>query len=246
MTNSHLRLAVAMACGLAVAIGLLALIDHFGNAFMSRRMDTETESPAVSLPSSVGVMSLHEKPQTIPDIRFKDASGRHISLEHFRPKVVLLNIWATWCVPCRREMPTLDRLQAELSGPDFEVVALSIDRAGIDVVRKFYAEIGMKHLAMYIDSSGKAARELGAVGLPTTLLIARDGREIGRLVGPAEWDAPEMATFIRNHLARERGSLATTEHRHAAVHDNAGVGTDFEPLRTPVAISSATTKETDP
>ena len=99
---------------------------------------------------------------------------------------------------------------------------------------------------MAIGMTIKAAPELGAVGLPTTLLIARDGREIGRLVGPAEWDAPEMVAFIRNRLTQESGSLAPTEYRHAIVHDNTGAGTDFEPLRTPVAISSATTKGTDP
>ena len=189
--------------------------------------------------------AVHEMPKPLPEIQFMDGAGQQRALSGFRSKVVLLNIWATWCGPCRREMPTLDRLQAEIGGPDFEVVALSIDRAGIEVVTKFYAEVGVKHLAMYIDSSGKAARELGAVGLPTTLLIDREGREIGRLVGPAEWDAPEMVAFIRNRLAQERGSLAPTEHRHAILHDNTGAGTDFEPLRTPVAISSATTKGTD-
>ena len=189
--------------------------------------------------------AVRERPTPLPEIQFMDGAGQRRALSDFRGKVVLLNIWATWCGPCRREMPTLDRLQAELGGPDFEVMALSIDRAGINVVRKFYAEVGVEHLAMYIDSSGKAARELGAVGLPTTLLIDREGREIGRLVGPAEWDAPEMVAFIRNRLAQERGSLAPTEHRHAIVHDYTGAGTDFEPLRTPVAISSATTKGTD-
>lgn len=190
--------------------------------------------------------AVHEMPKPLPEIQFEGGDGQQHALSGFRGKVLLLNIWATWCGPCRREMPTLNRLQAELGGPDFEVMALSIDRAGTDVVRKFYAEVGVTHLAMYIDNSGKAARELGAVGLPTTLLIDREGREIGRLVGPAEWDAPEMVAFIRNHLAEERGSLATTEHRHAAVHENAGVGTDFESRRTPVAIPSATIKGTDP
>lgn len=212
MTNSrwrYLRSAIAVACGLAVAVVLLVLLDHFGNAFMSGRMvteDAETESPTVSSPSSLGVMSLHDRPQTIADIRFKDASGRDLSLKHFRAKVVLLNIWATWCIPCRREMPTLDRLQDKIGGQDFEVVALSIDHAGIEEVAKFYAEVGVKHLAMYIDGSSKAARKLGAVGLPTTLLIDRKGREIGRLVGPAEWDAPEMIALIQNRIA----TLSTT------------------------------------
>jgi len=101
-------------------------------------------------------------------------------------------------------MPTLDRLQAKLGGPGFEVVALSIDRAGPTAVRKFYEEIGIKSLAIYIDGSGKATRTLKVVGLPTTLLIGADGREIGRLVGPSEWDAPEMVSFLRKHIKETR------------------------------------------
>jgi thiol-disulfide isomerase/thioredoxin len=145
---------------------------------------------------------IHEAPKPIAAIQFEDADGQPRSLADFRGKVVLLNIWATWCVPCRKEMPTLDRLQAKLGAADFEVVALSIDRR-MDAVRKFFAEVGIQKLAMYLDSSAKATRELGAVGLPTTLLLDREGREIGRLIGPAEWDAPEIAAFISCVIAAQ-------------------------------------------
>jgi thiol-disulfide isomerase/thioredoxin len=155
-----------------------------------------------ALPSAAEERSfvLVDPPKALPDVRFMDGDGRNRALSDFRGKVVLLNVWATWCVPCRKEMPTFDRLQGALGGADFQVIALSIDRKGLDVVRKFYGEIGIKNLVMHIDSSGKAARELGAVGLPTTLLIDRAGREIGRLVGPAEWDTPEMIAFIRRRI----------------------------------------------
>ena len=149
--------------------------------------------------------TLHETPRPLADLRFKDSSGRSVSMADFRGKVVLLNIWATWCAPCRREMPTLDRLQAELGGPEFEVVAVSIDRKGLEVVSAFYAEIGVSHLAAYIDGSGKAAGALSVRGMPTTLLIDRDGRELGRLVGPAEWDSTEMVAFIHTQLAPQSG-----------------------------------------
>lgn len=145
-------------------------------------------------------LAIHEIPKPLATIQFEAADGRSRSLADFRGKVVLLNIWATWCVPCRKEMPTLDRLQSALGGADFEVVALSIDRR-IDTVRKFFAEIGIQKLAMYLDSSAKATRELGAIGLPTTLLLDREGREIGRLIGPAEWDAPEITDVIRCVIA---------------------------------------------
>jgi thiol-disulfide isomerase/thioredoxin len=145
------------------------------------------------------------------------SQGEAIGLADFRGKVVLLNIWATWCAPCRREMPTLERLQAELGGPDFEVVALSIDRKGISVVKEFYDELGLRELGMYVDTSAKASRELGALGVPTTLLIDREGNEIGRLLGPAEWDSPEMVDFIRGQIRQpSEASVRPAAHEQLA------------------------------
>jgi thiol-disulfide isomerase/thioredoxin len=150
--------------------------------------------------------AVHESPRPLSDTQFENARGEAMSLADFRGKVVLLNIWATWCAPCRREMPTLDRLQVELGGPDFEVVALSIDRQGRRVVADFYEELGLRQLGVYIDPSAKAPRELSALGVPTTLLIDRDGNEIGRLAGPAEWDGPEMVAFIRGYIEQQSGA----------------------------------------
>jgi hypothetical protein len=103
-------------------------------------------------------------------------------------------------------MPTLERLQAELGGPDFQVVALSIDRKGLPAVEEFYGEIGLETLPTYVDESGKAQRALSVLGKPTTLLIDRDGNELGRLAGPAEWDSPEMVSFIRGYIERQSGA----------------------------------------
>ncbi|MEQ9180469.1 MAG: redoxin family protein [Nitratireductor sp.] len=149
-------------------------------------------------------LPLHETPQTLPDLTFADGDGASRALTDWRGKIVLLNIWATWCGPCRAEMPTLDRLQQRLGDDRFEVVALSVDRAGPAVVHRFYEETGIKALRLYIDQAGQALRTLGIVGLPTTLLIGADGRELGRLVGPAEWDAPEIAALIEAHI-QQRG-----------------------------------------
>jgi len=145
--------------------------------------------------------AVFDAPAAVPEISFADGAGQSKTLADYSGKVVLLNVWATWCAPCRKEMPTLDRLQAKLGGPDFEVVALSMDRKGPDAVKKFFAETGVTHLALNIDTSAKAMFTLGAVGLPMTLLINRDGKEIGRLIGPAEWDAPDMVDFIRGRIA---------------------------------------------
>ncbi|MBO6720114.1 MAG: redoxin family protein [Rhizobiaceae bacterium] len=143
---------------------------------------------------------MHEAPRTLPEIKFENGNGEALTLADLRGKTVLLNIWATWCVPCREEMPTLDALEAELGGAAFEVVPLSVDRAGPEVVRKFYTEIGIEHLGLYIDASMRTSFDLQAPGLPTTLLIDSEGRELGRLVGPAEWDTPEMIAFLKTHL----------------------------------------------
>ncbi|MBI3708344.1 MAG: TlpA family protein disulfide reductase [Proteobacteria bacterium] len=195
----------------AVVIAAAWLIEHAATALIANRANPTTSVPAISDLVSVSAgtsgVPLLDHPRAVPDIRFADGDGRARSLADFRSKVVLLNVWATWCGPCREEMPTLDRLQATLGGPRFEVVALSIDRAGPDVVRKFFGEIGVENLALYIDSTGKASRDLAIVGLPTTLLIDAEGREIGRLIGPAKWDAPEMVTFLRSRLPGETGSL---------------------------------------
>jgi thiol-disulfide isomerase/thioredoxin len=172
--------------GLALALGLLltmALSDALAQA----------PPPAFSMRST---------PQPLPEIQFENGEGEAMSLADFKGSVVLLNIWATWCAPCRREMPTLDRLQATLGGPDFQVVALSIDRQGLSAVQEFYAELGLQTLPIYVDQSGKAQHALSVLGIPTTLLLDREGNEIGRLLGPAEWDSPEMMAFFRDYLKR--------------------------------------------
>ena len=150
-------------------------------------------------------LRIHPTPRPLPDLRFADAKGMPTSLAAFRGKVVLLNVWATWCPPCRKEMPTLDRLQAALGGSDFAVVALSIDQGDTSVVQAFFMQTGIKHLHPFVDTFGEAMGSLAAGGIPLTLLIDRDGREIGRKLGPAEWDHPQMLELIRGYL----GAAAT-------------------------------------
>ena len=150
-------------------------------------------------PSGPFVFRVHEAARPVPDLAFEDDRGGSRRPGEFRGKTVLLNVWATWCVPCREEMPALDRLQRELGGPDFEVVALSIDAGGVAVVKRFYGEIGIRSLPIYVDPSMRATSALGTVGLPTTLLIDAEGREIGRHIGPAEWDSPQAVRLIARY-----------------------------------------------
>ena len=172
-----------------------------GLAFILCLIFTATLSDALAQ-EPPPAFSMHPEPRSLPEIQFENGEGETMSLADFKSSLVLLNIWATWCAPCRREMPTLDRLQATLGGPDFQVVALSLDRKGLPVVQEFYAELGLETLPIYVDESGDAQRALSVLGLPTTLLLDRDGNEIGRLLGPAEWDSPEMVGLLREYLKR--------------------------------------------
>ena len=140
------------------------------------------------------------EPKPVPALTFFDGDGNEVSLADFRGKVVVLNLWATWCAPCRREMPSLDRLQAALGDQGLEVIALSLDRGDVAKVREFFDELGLSNLAIYHDPEARAGRELGAPGLPTTLMIDRDGREVGRLLGPAEWDSDAAIAVIKSLL----------------------------------------------
>jgi thiol-disulfide isomerase/thioredoxin len=153
---------------------------------------------------------MHETPKAVPEVSFTDEAGQSHKLSEFSGKLVLLNVWATWCAPCRKEMPTLDRLQATLGGPEFTILALSIDWKGPEVVKKFYDEIGITRLALYNDSSSSLLQAFGLVGLPVTLLINREGKEIGRLIGPAEWDGPEMIEFLKTMMTIKSGALSTS------------------------------------
>ncbi len=144
-----------------------------------------------------------ETPREMPEINFTDAKGGPLKLAAWKGRVVLLNIWATWCPPCRKEMPTLNRLQEELGGKDFEVVALSVDKGGPDVPERYLRKYKFSALKVYNDKAIAVRRKLGIRGYPTTLLIDRQGREVGRLAGPAEWDSDEFKTLIREIIAQK-------------------------------------------
>ncbi len=139
-------------------------------------------------------------PKPVPAFTFKDVAGKERRIAEWQGKVVLLNVWATWCAPCRREMPTLERLKKAFAGRAFDVLAVSIDKGSIDRPKRFFEEIGIKDLAVYHDGSTRVSSALRVFGMPTTILIDRRGRELGRLVGPAEWDSPEAQRLVEAAL----------------------------------------------
>jgi thiol-disulfide isomerase/thioredoxin len=154
----------------------------------------------------VAALGVTDPAKPAPNPTFKDPAGQPVSLADFKGKAVLLNLWATWCLPCRHEMPALDRLQARLGGPAFEVVAVNIDTRNLDRPQAWLKETGIERLAYYHDHEAKIFQTLQrtghVVGLPTTLLIDAQGCELAVLKGPADWGSDDAVALIRAALER--------------------------------------------
>ena len=208
--------------------GLLAAIAGFGTVYVSFAPSDNGKPQATgdSMPSeaarpggaagtgplgglnkgAMAALLVRPRPLDLPPFEFADGNGAAKTLADFAGKVVLLNIWATWCVPCREEMPALDKLETELGGKDFAVVAVNIDKGGPDKARAFLADTGATRLTLYTDSSGKLFAALKAVGMPTTLMLDRDGKEIARLIGPADWSSAEAKRVVEATIAAKAGA----------------------------------------
>jgi thiol-disulfide isomerase/thioredoxin len=149
----------------------------------------------------VAALTLASSPKPLPDLTFEAADGKKASLSDFKGRDVLLNLWATWCVPCRQEMPALDRLQGLQGSDKFSVVTINIDTAKLDRPKAFWEETGIKNLNFYADNTAEIFQRLKqagkAVGLPTTILIGKDGCEIGTMAGPAHWDSDDALKLIQ-------------------------------------------------
>lgn len=141
-----------------------------------------------------------QPPRALPPLVLERPDGSPIGIADLKGRVVVLNLWATWCAPCVREMPALDRLQGAFDPMDVTVVALSLDRGGAAQVKPFFAETGIKHLSVYLDPKMSSMSALKPRGLPTTLVIDREGREVGRLEGAAAWDSPDAHALLRHYI----------------------------------------------
>jgi len=142
-----------------------------------------------------------DPPRPAPEIAFADGAGKSLSLADFRGRLVLVNLWATWCEPCIREMPSLDRLRAALPDRDLAIVLVSQDRGGDKVVAPFFAKLGLK-LDTYLDPKSAVGHAFEVRGLPTTILIDREGRELGRIEGALDWDGGPAQALLRWYAAR--------------------------------------------
>jgi thiol-disulfide isomerase/thioredoxin len=148
----------------------------------------------------VAAVNVAKSPLKVPNLAFQDTAGKPVTLDQWRGRVVLLNLWATWCVPCRKEMPALDALEQRLGGPRFEVVAINIDTRDGDKPRAWLKEVGVQKLNFYADPTARTFQDLKAIGrafgMPTTLLIDAQGCEIGTIAGPAEWASEDAIKLI--------------------------------------------------
>jgi thiol-disulfide isomerase/thioredoxin len=171
-----------------------------------RAAQTKTAGLAPLAKGEIAALNVNSAPKPPPVIAFAGGEGQPMSLADFRGKTILVNLWATWCVPCRQEMPALDKLQAELGGEDFQVVAINVDTRNPDKPKAWLQENGIRNLAYHADPAGKLLQVLQksghVVGLPTTFVVDPAGCEIAILKGPAEWASPDALAFMRAALGR--------------------------------------------
>lgn len=194
--------------GAVVALGLYGTVRWAGN----RPNPACTASTAIlprltpTVRGEVAAFQVAERSEPAPALAFAGPDGGRTTVADFRGSTVLLNLWATWCEPCKREMPALDRLQAELGGASFKVVAVNIDTRNLERPRQWLREAGITSLTAYADSEARIFQVLRSAGetdgLPTTLLIGPDGCRLGRLAGRAEWASPDGQGLMRAALGR--------------------------------------------
>jgi thiol-disulfide isomerase/thioredoxin len=213
-TGSTKRWRAVIALGAIVGVATAAAI--YGIGAMQRNPADAACRPSVELAKrlaplargEVAAISIAAAPKRLPNLAFTDASGQPRRLADFHGRTVLLNLWATWCVPCRKEMPALDALQAKLGDDKFEVVAINIDTRNLDKPKAWLAEVGITRLGYFADPSAKVFQDLKAVGkaigMPTTLLVDSQGCELGTLAGPAEWVSDDAIKLIE--AAKSRAS----------------------------------------
>jgi thiol-disulfide isomerase/thioredoxin len=200
---------LVLIAGAVVAGALAGLAGVYGMGGLMRNVGDLDCRPAVALAQrvaplargEVAAMAMAESLLRLPDVVFRDQAGAERRLSDWRGRTVLLNLWATWCIPCRKEMPALDALQATLGGARFEVVAVNIDTRDSARPRAWLEGIGVNRLAYYADPSAKAFQDLKligrAIGLPTTVLVDPAGCEIGTAAGPAEWASQDGIELVR-------------------------------------------------
>ncbi len=187
-----MRVAVLLAALLYGAAGFSAT-----PAFAADLTDAGRAELEAMRSGDMAKLAFHDAPKAPVTAHFANEAGNYVSFEDFEGRIALVNFWATWCPPCRKEMPAIDRLNAALAGDGIVVAAVNLERNGRSKARSFFDDTGIEHLKLYADETNAMGRALGILGLPVTILLDRQGREIARLMGDAEWDSPEAQALLR-------------------------------------------------
>jgi thiol-disulfide isomerase/thioredoxin len=197
---------------LALAAFLYGAIPFSANTVAAQELSAADVSALKEMRSGdMAKLIVHDAPLPRLEGTFQDLHGNPITLDAYRGKVVLLNFWATWCPPCRAEMPSIDRVAGALGGADFAVIPLSTDRGGVERADRFLKDIQVQNLATMHDRDGKMSRDAGILGLPVTLILDREGREVARMIGDANWDSPEARALLNRLIALTRQSSVTVK-----------------------------------
>lgn len=186
----------------AALFALLAAV-LVGAAYMAAQKSQLSDQLKVLAVDDMAPFEIFGSPHPAPTTAFEDRDGNPVTLDSFPGQVILANFWATWCVPCVAEMPALNRLQQRLGSDKFRVITISLDRKGFEVIDPFFAQHELDALEAYLDHSNRLSLEVGATGLPTTVLIGADGRWLGRYVGDADWDSDTAVRLLEAAIAGE-------------------------------------------
>jgi thiol-disulfide isomerase/thioredoxin len=146
-------------------------------------------------------LTFHSSPQPVPDTPFATWEGDEARLSDYAGKHIVLNFWATWCAPCRKEMPQLSALQAELGGDAFEVVTIATGRNPPQAMQRFFEEIGVDNLPLHMDPKQALARDMAVMGLPITVILNPEGQEIARMRGDADWSSDSAKAIVSALIA---------------------------------------------
>ena len=205
---------IPLAIGAVLIGGLLGFAGVYGFGGLKHRAGAGDSACAGAVELSqklaplahgeVAALTMATAPLKLPDLAFEDGDGKPRKLSEWRGRTVLVNLWATWCVPCRREMPALESLQTRLGGPKFEVVAINIDTRDPEKPKNFLKDAHLTRIGNFNDQKAKVFQDLKAIGralgMPTSVLVDGQGCEIGTIAGPAEWDSDDATKLIKAAL----------------------------------------------
>lgn len=203
------RRLIVLGAVLVGAVAGFAAVSNMDRLWQRAAPGDPTCAPAIALSKKieplargeVAGLTMAKTPLRLPDLTFKDADGQEKKLSDWRGRTVLVNLWATWCVPCRKEMPALNNLETKLGGADFQVVAINIDTRDAEKPKAFLKEGGLNRLDYFTDTSAKVFQDLKgigrALGMPTSVLVDGKGCEIATIAGPAEWDSEDAIKLLK-------------------------------------------------